>query len=177
MYNKNMKLAFGYKMGVGKDTAVEYLQQKYGGEKLSFAAPLYDILHYAQDRCGFARKKDRQFLQYIGTEWGRVQEQNVWVRLAVEATPKQGNVYMSDVRFLNEFQAMKDNGWKCVKLVREHQENRKGSGSHSHRSETELDALDDDEWDYIVHNNDKLEDFYENLDRIAVENGMQALNE
>ena len=63
-----MKIAFGYKMGAGKDTAVDYLKQKYGGTHLSFAGPIYTILENAQHICGFPVEKDRQFLQFIGTE-------------------------------------------------------------------------------------------------------------
>ena len=32
-----MKIAFGYKMRSGKDTAVDYLITKYGGKKITFA--------------------------------------------------------------------------------------------------------------------------------------------
>jgi hypothetical protein len=63
-----IKIAFGYKMGVGKDEACSYLIKKYGGEKISFASPLYDIQHHAQRVCGFEEEKDRQFLQFIGTQ-------------------------------------------------------------------------------------------------------------
>ena len=41
-----IKIAFGYKMGVGKDEACSYLIKKYGGEKISFASPLYlSLIH------------------------------------------------------------------------------------------------------------------------------------
>ena len=66
--NWQIKIAFGYKMGVGKDEACSYLIKKYGGEKISFASPLYDIQHHAQRVCGFEEEKDRQFLQFIGTQ-------------------------------------------------------------------------------------------------------------
>ena len=162
-----MRLAFGYKMGAGKDTAVDYLIQKHGGVQISFAAPIYDIQRYAQERCGFKLEKDRQFLQYIGTDWARKKEPDVWVRLAVEATPKEGNVFLSDLRFPNEFKALKREGWTCVKLVRPHQEERKGTGSHSHASETALDVIPDNDWDHILYNDGSLEDFHAKLDNLV----------
>lgn len=165
---RNMKIAFGYKMGAGKDTAVDYLITKYGGKRISFATPIYDIQHYAQQRCGFKLEKDRQFLQYVGTDWARNKELNVWVRLAIEATPKEGNVFLSDLRFPNEFEALKKEGWKCVKIVRKHQEKRKGSGSHSHSSEIALDSVPDDEWDVVLHNNGTIEDLYAKLDNMVL---------
>lgn len=66
-----MKIAFGYKMSSGKDTSVDYLIKKYGGEKISFSKFLYNIMYYVQDLCGLEKEKDRHFLQLIGTEWGR----------------------------------------------------------------------------------------------------------
>ena len=41
-----IKIAFGGKMGTGKDCAVKYMINKHTGVKLSFADPIYDILHY-----------------------------------------------------------------------------------------------------------------------------------
>lgn len=44
-----MKIAFGYKMRSGKDTSVEYLIKKYGGEKISFSQPLYEAVRTKSD--------------------------------------------------------------------------------------------------------------------------------
>jgi hypothetical protein len=162
-----MKIAFGYKMGVGKDTAVDYLVDTHGGRKISFAAPLYDILYHAQDICGFPRQKDRKFLQWIGAEWGRAQKDSVWVDIAINKARGEGNYFCSDVRFPNEFQALKDNGWVCVKLLREASNERVGSGTASHCSENALDVLPDTAWDFVVANNGDLEGFYDKLDEIV----------
>jgi len=163
-----MKIAFGYKMGAGKSCACEHLISKYGGTQISFAAPIYDIQRYAQKRCGFVQEKDRQFLQYVGTQWARNKEPDVWVRLAMESTPTKGNSFMSDLRFPNEFEALKKNGWTCVKLLRNHQEERKGSGSHAHESEIALDVIPNDKWDVVLENTGTLEDFYKRLDNLVV---------
>ena len=50
-----MRIAFGCKMGSGKDTAVSYLISKYGGKRLAFADPIYKIQNYAQQLCGFEK--------------------------------------------------------------------------------------------------------------------------
>ena len=162
-----MKIAFGYKMGVGKDTAVEYLIKKYGGKQISFASPIYDILNYAQNRCGFKKEKDRQFLQYVGTEWARKKEENIWVRLALESTTDDTNNFLSDVRFKNELNALKKNNWICVKINRDViEKNREGTGNNKHSSETELDSVSDENWDYVIYNNGSIKDFYQNIDNI-----------
>jgi hypothetical protein len=162
----NMKLAFGYKMRCGKDTACDYMIKTHGGKKLSFASPIYDILHYAQKRCGITQEKDREFLQYIGTEWGRKKDENLWVNLLLKNTVLTNNeiptnFFVSDLRFLNEFYALKNNGWTCIKIIRS-----EFKQTHSHISETQLDDLPDNEWDYIIYNDDSLEEFYKKLNNI-----------
>ena len=162
-----MKIAFGYKMGSGKDASANYLINKYGGKKISFAEPIYDILKYAQQRCEIKYHKDRNFLQLIGTNWGRNIDPDIWVNLALKNKPVEGNIYCCDLRFKNEFVALKKDGWICVKLVRDKvSENRLNNGEKNHVSENELDIYTDDMWDYIIINNGSLQDLYGELDKI-----------
>lgn len=164
-----IKIAFGYKMGVGKDEACSYLIKKYGGEKISFASPLYDIQHYAQKVCGFEEEKDRQFLQFIGTEWARKKDPDVWLNLAIKNTKSEGNFFLSDLRFPNELYGLKKEDWFCVNIVRQtDSEKRKGTGSSSHVSETALDNIKSEEWDYLLKNDGSIEEFYEKLDSLYI---------
>jgi hypothetical protein len=158
-----MKIAFGYKMGVGKDEACSYLQKKYGGHIISFAQPLYSIQTYAQKICGFPIEKDRKLLQFIGTEWARKKDPDVWIRLALQNMPKNENIFLSDLRFPNELEYLKKEGWVCIKIKRSLQHNRKGTGSISHESETLLDNILDSEWDFVLDNNKNLTEFHMNL--------------
>jgi len=163
-----MKIAFGGKMGTGKDVATKYLSNKYGGIVISFADPIYDILTYAQTVAGFPIEKDRKFLQFVGTEWGRSIDKNVWIKRVMKKVPEDENAFISDLRFDNEFQALKDNDWICVKLVRNvENEVRKGTGSVSHISENSLDNIQNENWDYIIENNGTLKEFYEKLEEIV----------
>ena len=165
-----MKIAFGYKMGTGKDVCVNYLINKYGGTKIKFADAIYDILNYAQKRCGLENKKDRKFLQLVGTDWGRSIDNDIWIKLALKNQEKDNNIYCSDVRFKNEFNALKNDGFIMVKLIRNKiNYNRKGNGNSNHISENELDEYTDDKWDYIIINNNNLEDLYCKLDIIVNE--------
>jgi hypothetical protein len=161
-----MKIAFGSTMGVGKDTAVEYLISKYGGSRISFASPIYDIMKYAQNICGFKNEKDRKFLQIVGTEWARSKENDVWIRIALEKGSKEkGNVFISDLRFQNEFDALKLDNWLCVKLVKcDIKNTRVGSGKETHSSEG---GLEDSSWDYVINNNGTIEEFFEKLDKLV----------
>lgn len=159
-----MKIAFGYRMGAGKDEAVSYLLSSHGGTRVAFATPLYDIQEYAQRMCGFKIEKDRWFLQWVGTEWARNADPDVWVRALLGSIPETGNVFLSDLRFYNEFAALKADGWTCVKLIRTSSLERVGTGSNGHRSEQELDSMSDTAWDHVIENNGTLEEFYDRLD-------------
>jgi hypothetical protein len=165
-----MKIAFGYKMGVGKDESVSYLIGKYGGAKVSFSSPLYDILNYAQKRCGFSLEKDRQFLQYVGTSWARAKDPDVWIDIALSEAPQVENLYISDLRFRNEFDILRREGWILVKIQRSNLDvdARSGTGSSTHTSETELDDTDDREWNYIITNDKSLNDLHNFLDNIVL---------
>ncbi len=179
-----MKIAFGYKISSGKDTCVDYLIEKYGGHKISFAQHLYDILYYAQKVCGFEIEKDRKFLQWVGTEWARARDSDVWVRLTIKESERikkeeiNKNIYCSDVRFLNEFEALKKNGWVLIKINRPeiNSDIRIGTGSISHISENMLDTVEDKEWDYIIDNNSSKEKLFQDLENIIKDINEKKLN-
>ena len=166
-----MKIAFGYKMSSGKDTSVDYLIKKYGGEKISFSKFLYNIMYYVQDLCGLEKEKDRHFLQLIGTEWGRKKDSDIWVNLTlkdIRNNNENKNFYCSDVRFLNEFKALKNDGWFCIKLIRNKVNKRRiGTGDQNHISENDLDSLDNSHWDFILDNNGDKENLFKKLDEIV----------
>jgi dephospho-CoA kinase len=154
-----LRVAFGYRQRSGKDTSVERLVDRFGGARRSFAEPLYDILRYAQERLGFPQAKDRSFLQWVGTEWARRQDPNVFLRIALAAD--QRSSYISDMRFPNEFEACRAAGYVMVKLVRP------GSPDDAHASETALDAVPDAEWDLVVRNDGTLDQLYAQIDRLG----------
>lgn len=164
-----LKIAFGCQARVGKDTVCEYLQQKYGGKILRFAAPLYDILHFAQDQCGFPRSKDVKFLQWIGTEWAREQNPNVWIDCLLRKVNDTDNVYVPDLRFQNELAALRQNGFKCVRIVRN---DRPIDRSANHSSEQEL--VDFNDWDAVIVNDGSIEDLYQKIDSMLITFGRKA---
>ena len=162
-----LKIAFGGVMGSGKDTCVDYLCTKYPEHtRISFAGALYDILSYAQEKCGFEKNKDRKFLQFIGTEWARNIDENVWINIVLGKDIK-GVGLLSDIRFPNEFNALKNNDWICIKVTRDNiDKNRVGNGDNTHSSELSINDINDEHWDFIINNNSTLEDLYKRLDKI-----------
>lgn len=125
----------------------------------------------------------RYALQKLGTEWGRDCYPDIWIeyamrvakRLLVKGAPifydarfgirswrmsdpeEIKGVVISDVRFLNEVEGLKRHGAKVVRVYRPARKALAGAGEQ-HRSETEQDAIPDDLFDFILHNNGSLED-------------------
>jgi hypothetical protein len=168
---KYLKIAFGGKMGTGKDCAVQYLQNMFPQNvKVAFSDGIYDILHYAQTKCGFPQVKDRAFLQWVGTEWAHKIDNNVWIDMTLRGLPHDKHVFLSDIRFKTELEALKKDEWVCIKLIRNKVESdRKGNGDEFHSSETELDLISDTTWDYIIENNGTIEELYNKLYEILYE--------
>ena len=156
-----MKIAFGYKLRSGKDTAVDYLLKKYNGNRITFAKPLYDSLHATQKLFNFDIQKNREYLQIVG-DWARNIDKDVFVSLALLNVNDSDNenYFCNDLRFLNEFNMLKKNNWTLIKIIRNHSKN------DNHQSEKELDNIDDKQWDYIILNNGTLEEFYDKIENV-----------
>lgn len=157
-----LKIAFGCQARTGKDTCCEYLQKRYGGQILRFSGSLYEILHHAQEVCGFEKEKDTKFLQWIGTEWAREKDPNVWVRSTLKKIDRDSNTFIADLRFENEARALKMEGFILVKVLRE---DRPIDRDTAHQSE--IDLLDYPGWDYTIHNNGSLEELYMEVEKIV----------
>ena len=160
------KIAFSGKMRSGKDTAVNYMLKNFGGVRVAFADILYGILHFAQKTCGFDNKKDRKFLQFVGTEWARSINPDVWIDAVLQKVGKQNcNIYLSDLRFLNEYKRLKQDGWILIRINRSDQKSFTTENDNtSHKSECELDTIKD--WDYVINNSSDLKDFHHQLENV-----------
>jgi hypothetical protein len=159
-----MRIAFGYKAGAGKTTAAEYLLKKYTGENLSFASSVYKIAEKAQNIACFPVKKDRALLQMIGT-WGRTNDPDVWVNNVKDRIMESyGNIFISDVRFDNEFDMLKEMGFLLIKIERH-------GDSGTHISDISLDSRKETDWDHIIKNDGTLEEFQYILDNIVKDLG------
>lgn len=117
----------------------------------------------------------RHALQQLGTEWGRACYRNVWIEHGIKVAkilmsgsdeaaytpelglhyPKNGlafgvrrdGVVFSDIRFLNELDAIKGVGGKTVRLKRG-----EAAEYSSHASEAEMQDVPDDYFDYVIDN-------------------------
>jgi len=103
----------------------------------------------------------RLALQTLGTEWGRRLSPDIWAKAAINAinAAEHDRWCISDLRFVNEFDAVKDAGGIVVRLMR-------GSVQHTHPSETELLTIPEEKFDWVVYNTGELADLYRVLDRV-----------
>jgi len=129
----------------------------------------------------------RYALQTLGTEWGRDCYQNVWieygVRIAQELikgystynekdglkfTDKDvgeiGGAVFSDLRFKNEFEAVRKAGGILIRIKREGYEGAVGIAGHA--SEAEQKEVPDSYFDYVINNPAGLLYYYSEIDAL-----------
>lgn len=144
----------------GKDTIANHLVKHHGFTRVAFADPIREALYamnptindipelpgislvWLVDKMGWEFVKvdspeTRRLLQRFGTEVGRnLWGENFWVDKAMAKINNYDNVVITDVRYPNEYQAIKDaNGymWRVEKPG--------VSAVNRHESETALDEL------------------------------------
>jgi hypothetical protein len=160
--------------------------QAYSGKFMAFADPIKEIVMTmfprANKECLYgpsklrsesipgAFKNDkpltyRQALIDIGTEVGRSYSDSVWLenfdhRYEQILTKKKSPniIVITDVRFRNEFDHLKEKGFFQIRLYRE-----TGMAPIQHISETGQSSIKDEEFDYVLFNNKSLEDLKEEV--------------
>lgn len=176
----------GFKFS-GKDTTADHLVLKYNFKKIAFAQPMKDackILFNFDDEQLYGQTKEvvdprwnvspRIVFQHFGTEMFRkgINEimphikDNFWVSLAIDTyhniikkNPDQ-NVVISDVRFMNEIDAIHKENGIIIKIIRP------GILSVDTHSSENMEHL---HGDYEIINDGTLENLYEKID-IILEN-------
>jgi hypothetical protein len=98
----------------------------------------------------------RQLLIDLGNDFGRKYKSDLWIcnfdhSLAKLEKKNPAAIIVTDCRFRNEFDHLKELGFCQIRLLRD---------SHTKIndiSETNQDTIRDDEYDFVIHNNDTLE--------------------
>lgn len=169
-------IAFTGLIGSGKTTAAFRLIEEHGFRRVRFAGPLKDMayafgLSYEQidgklkeEPCTLiGGKTPREFMQLLGTEFGRnLIDPNIWIHAwnhAVHQVPPSVGVVVDDCRFPNEAEAVRKLSSKAriVRIIR------KGQGTRqAHVSELQQFAVDS-----ILENDEGLEELYKKVDNLA----------
>jgi hypothetical protein len=114
----------------------------------------------------------RQLLQIEGTEVGRTFDKNIWVNyldnwIKVYNDRGVSNFVVNDVRFINEYEYVKNTGGIMIKVIAPSRNQKRliqESNSDievlykisTHRSECDLDNLDESKYDLIIYNDDDI---------------------
>lgn len=182
---KRLIIGFGYRRRTGKDTAtvmaLRRLQQlNYQCRHDRFARTLKDVCRTA---FGFSNEQidgdlkevvddfwgvtPRWAQQIVGTECFRNNVcEDFWVKTLVRRAMREPetSVVISDVRFPNEVQAIKDLGGFAVACQRKLSSD---PSIDQHPSETSLDGYAN--WDFYLNNNGTLDDLQIQVGNIITE--------
>lgn len=165
-----MRIAISGKQGAGKSELSKIFIDKYGFEYVSFAKALKEMAieeYGLSEEEVYGAKKKREFLQNLGAE-KRDEDINYWVKIVIDSLEEDKNYVLDDLRYLNEFDALKDNGFVMVRVLasEEVRKDRIGStfGNPTHKSETDLDSVENNPtlykdreenkryWDVFINN-------------------------
>lgn len=147
-----MKIAISGKMQAGKTTCADYLEEKHGFTKYSFALPLkLAVIDMGVSVTDVLRRKPplvRQLMQIYGAVM-RAQNPSHWIDLCLDEIKANDAefVVVDDLRFQNEAEALRDLGWTLVRVVRTDWPPFLSEGS---TDVSEVDLDDFDEWDYVI---------------------------
>lgn len=167
----------------GKSTSAGYLEGK-GYKTYKFAQPLKDMLCMLLMHAGytieearelveekkntplpypFGGKTPRDLMKSLGTQWGReMVGEELWTGLMTSKLWRAKDpVVVDDMRFPDEFDALKGMGAKMVRI------DRPGAPkpTDGHRSEGQLDAKD---FDAVVENSGTLSDLRDSVYKVIV---------
>lgn len=159
----------------GKDTIGDYLVKEYGFRKIAFADKLKQLLNnlffltHNQLYDGDAKeavdphwgKSPRQLMQEVGDTMRNVHPE-IWIKQVVHYVDAISDVdfVVSDIRYKNEFDAIKKIGGTMWRVVRPDAPRIKTNG---HTSETEMQTIPDEAFDAIIVN-DKIIDTLKEVD-------------
>ena len=181
-------IAFGHRKRTGKDAAAKFLttilkQQcpRMNIRKTSFAYKLKDICFqlyawgglrepvYYENHPEFREKilprlgmSPREIWIKLGTPAIREQVYDgTWIQYCLQANKDADILIITDLRFPNEFQAVKERNGDCIKVIRE------SIPDTDDVADCALQDTSDDDWDQIVYNNGDLKDLYNLMESTA----------
>ncbi len=163
----------------GKDSTAELLCLNYGYTRLAFADPMrqalmiinpkLDSITRVSDFVGdygwdVAKKNPevRRLLQVLGTDFGRkMLGDDVWINIALSGIKSEDKIVISDVRYPNEAQAIKNLSGSLWRINRHNH-----SAVNGHTSEH---AMDNYMFNHVIYNDGTLDDLSDEVFMLAKE--------
>jgi len=142
-----LRIAFAGKSRSGKTTSANYLLRTYGFVKISFTGKLIEFAReFFPDR--FEKGKPQDLLQALHEKLREI-DPDVWIKYVtrkIEMLPKDADIVIDDLRWRNDYGAVKSLGFLVVRL----------------------DPSNEDEvpYDVLLQNEGTVEDLYHKLDAL-----------
>lgn len=169
-----MIIALTGKARSGKDTVAEHLHIVHGFHHYWFSKPMKDACRHIfgwDDRHLYGELKEtvdshygvspRVALQTLGTEWGRdIINTDMWILRAKAEIVKHDNIVISDCRFDNEAEAIKEMGGYVVRVARDDAQQ---VAAHASESGVANGLVD-----FTIDNNGSLTDLYRLVDYVLI---------
>lgn len=176
-----MILGLAGKRGSGKSTAAKLIQEltpTINWQEKMFAAKLKDMIctllgctREQLEDIDFKEKVNpvtgfspRYLMQTLGTEWGRNLDYNFWVNALFSEYQPKVNWIITDVRFKNEAEIIRQHGGLVIRI------NRNTEEQDNHPSETSLDNYA--HFNAIIDNNGTLDELHIKLMNVLEYNNL-----
>ena len=169
--------------GSGKDTVANYMVNNYNYTKLSFGNVLKDVVSCifgwprhllegdTKESREFREKEDKWWsthlkikitpriaLQKIGTDVFRMHfHPDIWLLILKKQITKYDKIVVTDIRFLNEYNMIKNMGGTIIKISRNEQI------KDTHLSENILDNI---QFKYEIDNNGTIKELHQKINNL-----------
>ena len=149
--------------GSGKDTAGSMLVNKYGFTRIAFGDYLKWHCKKYHNWNGQKDEAGRKLLQEQGTDIHRTADNDVWVKYAkldLDMLKVDGitNIVITDMRFPNEFDFVRENGGTTVRI-----NGRKYDMGEAENHPSEI-ALDNHKFHYTIDNSSSVDELEKKID-------------
>ena len=162
-----MNIGICGKAGTGKTVVADHLVKKYGYKRYAIA----DEVKRIAVRLFKMEKKDRKLLQDIGFKMREIRP-TVWIDFLIDQIRGKDGVVVDDIRYPNEYEALKKEGFKMIRVVADRAicikrlTERDGTAAIERLDDESETAMDDVEIENVLDGSLPLEKMLAQLDEL-----------
>ena len=164
-----MNIGICGKAGTGKTAVADHLIKKYGYKRHAVA----DEVKRIAVRLFKMKMKDRKLLQDIGFKMREIRP-SVWIDFLIDQVRGKDKIVVDDIRYPNEYQALKKEGFKIIRVVADREicikrlTERDGTAAIERLDDESETAMDDVEIENVLDGNLLLEEMLAQLDKLLI---------